>query len=81
MASQSRRWRVDVYYSGYTTVTVRSATQEEALTKGREKAARLLQKATVMDPVGAAAQLARLLEPWEACDTAEPIGKERKTLP
>lgn len=64
-------WRVDVYYSSFTTVVVEAQDTDDAIGKGREEAARRLGLAVMLDPDGAMAQLVAGLEPWEACDTAE----------
>lgn len=64
-------WRVDIYYSGLTTVNVQADSENEAIIKGREQAVQKLQKATILDPNGSMAQLLQSLEPWEECDTAE----------
>ena len=67
-------WRVDVYYSGFTTVEVEAPDEHGAIIRGREEAVRRLQQAIIMDPNGTAVQLIQSLEPWEACDTAERVG-------
>ena len=64
-------WRVDIYYSGLTTVNVRAGSKNEALIKGRKRAVQKLQEAIIFDPDGAMAQLIQSLEPWEECDSAE----------
>jgi hypothetical protein len=68
------RWRVDIYYSSYTTVLVEAQDADDAVGKGREEAARRLGLAVILDPDGAMAQLIASLEPWEECDTAELMG-------
>ncbi len=66
-------WRVDIYYSGFTTVKVRAGSEDEAIIKGRERAVKKLQKAAILDPDGAMFQLIQSLDPWEECDTAEKL--------
>lgn len=66
-------WRVDVYYSGFTTVEVKAQNEHEAIMKGRDEAVRRLCQAVTFDPDGAMAHLIQSLEPWEDCDTAERI--------
>ena len=58
-----RRWRVDVYYSGFTAVEVMAGGEEEAIEKGREEAHERLAKATVLDEDGSLCHLIRSLEP------------------
>jgi hypothetical protein len=70
---QQKRWRVDIYYSGFTTVCVEAQAADEAVEKGRTEAEIRLSQAVTLDPDGAMAQLIRSLEPWEACDTAGEI--------
>lgn len=69
-----RRWRVDVYYSGFASTEVIAKDEDEAIEKGREDVQKRLGHAVVLDRDGALSQLASGLEPWEACDTAEVIG-------
>ena len=74
MGTRLPRWKVNVYYSGFTAVEVEAADEHEATAKGRKEAVRRLHLATTLDPDGAMAQLMRSLEPWEECDTVERVG-------
>lgn len=66
-------WRVDVYYSGFTTLEIEAVDETEAILKGRDEAAKRLSLALIFDPDGAMSQLVITLDPWEECDTAERI--------
>ena len=66
-------WRVDVYYSGFTTVKVKANSEQEALELGRTLASHRLSNAILIDTTGNLAQLIQSLKPWEECDTAEQI--------
>lgn len=74
MTTPTFRWRVDIYYSGFTTVEVEATDTDDAIIKGREDVVRRLGSAVVLDPDGAMAQLVASLEPWKECDNAELIG-------
>ena len=65
------RWRVDVYYSGFTAVEVMAGGEEEAIEKGRRDTHERLAKAIALDEDGSLCQLICSLEPWPSCDAAE----------
>ncbi|MBI4340419.1 MAG: hypothetical protein HY680_10790 [Chloroflexi bacterium] len=76
MTTRPPHWRVDIYYSGFTTLEIEAADADAAILKGRVEAAYRLSLATMADPDGAMAQLVTTLEPWEECDTAEPMAQK-----
>ena len=73
MVTRLPRWRVDIYYSGFTTLEIEAADETEAVLKGRDEAREHLLLAMIFDPDGAMSQLVSSLEPWEECDTAERV--------
>ena len=74
MTTPISRWRVDIYYSGYTTLEVDAIDMDDAITKGREEAIQRPGFGGIIDPNGALSQLVNSLEPWGSCDTAEVLG-------
>ena len=71
MSLSRRRWRVYVYYSGYTTVEVEADSEEQAIIMGREEAQKALSTGLVLE--GNLAELVQSLESWKECDQAEPL--------